>query len=142
MTLANLLHDILVRLSVERRHTREKDVGDDAGGPDIALMVVVLVKNFWGDVVGRTELLVEVTVGVIDERGTEIDDLNLIEFLVLLKKNVLGLKITMDDVGLMTVVDARENLLHENGTVALSEFTALKDLIEELTALANSIIFE
>ena len=48
----------------------------------------------------------------------------------------------MDDVGLMTVVDARENLLHENGTVAFCEFAALEDLIEELTALANSIIFE
>ena len=45
----------------------------------------------------------------------------------------------MDNIGLMTIVDAREYLLHEDGTVALSELAALKDLIEELTTLANSI---
>ena len=142
MSLTNLLHDVLIRLTIERRHTGQEDVCDDTCGPDITFLIIILVQNFRRNIIGCSELLVEVTVGVIDERGTEIDDLDLIEFLVLLKKNVLGLKITMDDVGLMTVVDARENLLHENGTVALSEFTALKDLIEEFTALANSIIFE
>ena len=48
----------------------------------------------------------------------------------------------MDDVGLMTVVDARENLLHENGTVALAEFATLQNLIEELTALADPKLSE
>jgi len=37
----------------------------------------------------------------------------------LLKEDVLGLEITMDDVGTMAVVDARKDLLHENGSVTL-----------------------
>ena len=43
----------------------------------------------------------------------------------------------MHDVCLMTVVDAREDLLHEDGAVALTELAALQNLVEELTTLAN-----
>ena len=85
MSFAHLLHDILVRLAVEGRHAREQDVGDDTTGPDIALLVVVLVENFRGDVVGRAEFLVKVAVGVVYERGAEVNDLDLIELLVLLQ---------------------------------------------------------
>jgi len=52
LTLSNLFHDLLVCLSVERRLTREQDVGDDTTGPDVALVVVVLVKHLGSDVVG------------------------------------------------------------------------------------------
>lgn len=98
MAFADLLHDILVRLSVEGGHAGEQDVSDDTGGPDIALFVIVLVQNFGSDVVGRAKLLVEVAVGVVDERGAEVNDLDLIELLVLLEQDVLGLEITMHDV--------------------------------------------
>ena len=127
-------------MTIERRYTGQEDVCDNSCGPDVAFLVIILVQYFGSNIIWCSELLIEVTVGVIDERGTEIDDLDLIELLVLLKKNVLWLEITMDNIGLMTVVDAREHLLHEDGTVALSELAALKDLIEELTTLANSII--
>ena len=61
-------------------------------------MVVVLVENFGGNVVWSAKLLVKVAVGVVDERGAEVNDLDLIKFFVLFKQNVLGLKITMHDV--------------------------------------------
>ena len=44
----------------------------------------------------------------------------------------------MNDIGLMTIVDTRENLFHEHCTIAFREFTALKDFVEELASLANS----
>ena len=91
LSFTDLLHDILVGLSVERRHTRKQDVCDDTTGPDIALFVVVLVENFGGNVVRCAELFVKVSVGVVDERGAEINNLNLIELLVLLEQNVLRL---------------------------------------------------
>jgi len=40
----------------------------------------------------------------------------------------------------MTVVDAGEHLLHEDGTVSFRKFAALQDLIEKLTSFADSII--
>ena len=43
----------------------------------------------------------------------------------------------MNDISLMAVVDAGEDLLHEDGAVSLAELATLEDLVEELTTLAN-----
>lgn len=43
----------------------------------------------------------------------------------------------MDDVVLMAVVDALQNLLHQHRRVALAEFTPLQNFVKELTALAD-----
>ena len=138
LTLADLLHDLLIGLTVEGGHTGKEDVDEDTAGPDVTLVVVGLVEDLGGDVVRSSELLVKGTVGVVDEGGAEINDLDLVELLVLLEKNVLGLQVAMHDVVLMAVVDAGENLLHEDGGITLAEFSAVKDLVEELTTLANS----
>jgi len=137
LAFTHFLHDVLVGLTVERRHSGEENVGDDTGGPDIALLVVTLVENFGGNIIGSSKLLVKVTVWVVDKRSSEIDDLNLIELLVLLEKNVLGLQVTMDNVGLMAIVDARKDLLHEDSGISLAELAALKNFVEKLATLAN-----
>jgi hypothetical protein len=94
-TLADFTHNFLVGLAVERRLAGEEDVSDDTAGPDVALGVVVLVKNLRGDVVGGSELLVEGAGGIVDEGGTEVNDLELVELLVLLEEDVLGLEISV-----------------------------------------------
>ena len=48
----------------------------------------------------------------------------------------------MDDVVLVAVVNAGEDLLHKNGTVTFTEFATLQNLIEELTTLADPKISE
>ena len=35
----------------ERRHTREKDVEDDSGTPDIDLFAIGTHENFWGYII-------------------------------------------------------------------------------------------
>jgi len=100
-------------------------------------VIVVLVKNFRGDVVRSTEFFVEVTVRVINKRCSEVNNLNLIKLFVLLEQDILWLQVTMHNVGLMAVVDAREDLFHEDGAVTLAEFATLQDFIEELTTLAD-----
>ena len=137
LTLTDLLHDLLIGLTVEGRHAGKEDKRDDAARPDIALVVIVLVKDLGGNVVRRAKLLVEVTVRVVDERGTEVNNLDLIELLVGLEQDVLGLQVTMNNVGLMAVVDAREHLLHEDSSITLAELSTLEDLVEELTTFAD-----
>jgi len=66
LALTNLLHDVSVGLTVEGGHAREQDVGDHTAGPDVTLVVVVFVQHFGGDVVRGAQLLVEVTLGVVD----------------------------------------------------------------------------
>ena len=100
-------------------------------------MVVVLVEDLGCDVVRSAELLIEVTVGVIDEGGAEVNDLDLVELFVLFEQDVLRLQVTMHDVGLVAVVDAGEDLFHEDSSIAFAELTTLEDLIEELTTFAD-----
>ena len=127
----------MIGLSIEGGHSREKNICDDTTGPDVTLLVVVLVEDLRGDVVRSAELLVEVTVGVVDEGRAEVDDLDLVELFVLLEQDVLGLQVTMHDVGLVAVVDAGEDLFHEDSSIALAELTTLEDLVEELTTFAD-----
>ena len=100
-------------------------------------MVVILVEDLGGDVVGCAELLIKVTVGVVDERSAKVNDLNLVELFILLKQDILWLQVTMHNVSLVAVVDAGEDLFHEDGAVTLAELAALEDLVEELATLAD-----
>jgi hypothetical protein len=43
----------------------------------------------------------------------------------------------VDDVVLVAVVDALEDLLHKDGAITLGELASLEDLVEELTSLAD-----
>jgi len=87
----NFFHNFLVRRSIKWWDTRERDIRNDTAGPDIALRSVVLGKDFWSNVIRSSKLLIELLALVEDERGTEIDDLDLIEFLVLLKQDIFRL---------------------------------------------------
>jgi hypothetical protein len=44
----------------------------------------------------------------------------------------------VDNVVFMAVVNARKHLLHQHRSIFLAEFSALEDLIEKLTSLAES----
>lgn len=45
----------------------------------------------------------------------------------------------MHNVVEMAVVNASEDLLGQNGGVSLTELSSLKDLVEELSSLADSV---
>jgi len=103
----DLLHDLLIRGAIEGRDTGQHDVRDDTARPDVALGAVALGEDLGGDVIRRTELLREHLLLVVDKGGTEVDDLDLVELLVLLKQDVLGLQVSVHDVVLVAVVNAR-----------------------------------
>ena len=78
-------------MATEWGRAAKEDVADDTDGPDVALGAIVLVENLGGDIVGRAQLLIKLLVRVIDQRRSEVNDLDLIELLVLLEEDVLGL---------------------------------------------------
>ena len=70
--------------------------------------------DFWCNIIRGSKLFVKLFV-VIDNKGSsKIDDLDLIEFLVLLQQDIFGIQITMNDMVLMAVVDATKNLFHQH----------------------------
>ena len=88
-------------------------------------MVVVLVEDLGSDVIRGAELLIKVTVWVVDKGGTEVNDLDLVEFFVLLKQDVFWLQVTVNNVGLMAVIYAGQDLFHQNSSIALTELATL-----------------
>ena len=137
--LTHLLHDVLVGLTVERWHAREENVSNDATGPDIALLVVVLVEDFRCDIIRRAKLLVEVAVWIVDEGRAEINDLDLVVLLVLLEQDILGLQITMHNVVLVTVVQSIQDLSEDPSSHFLTEVLLFDDTVEQLASRAQPI---
>jgi hypothetical protein len=130
----------LIGVSVERRHSRENDVSDNTNRPDIAFLIVLLIKNFGGDIIRGAELLIKGLSLLDDEGGSEIDNLDLIEVLVGFKEHVLGLEVSMDDVVLVTVVDASKDLLDKDSSVLLGELSSGDNLIKKLSSFADSFV--
>ena len=102
---SDLLHDLLIALAIEGRHSREDDEEDDSAGPDIALFIILLVEDLRGDVVRSTQFFIEGLNWVINQRCSEIYNLYLIEIFVLLQENILWLQISIEwvrEVGKLT----------------------------------------
>lgn len=77
----NGFHDLLVRTTVKRWDSRKNDISDDACGPDVALLSIVPVQNFWCDVVGRSNLLAKLLLRIENLSSSEINHLYLVKLL-------------------------------------------------------------
>ena len=85
----DFFHDFLITGAIEGWLTTEKNEANDSTTPDIAFSTVVLVKDLRGNVVRSSELFIQGLAWVIDKRGSEVNDLDLVKLLVLFKKDVL-----------------------------------------------------
>jgi len=115
------LNYLLIVGSVEGRVPTEQNVQDYAYTPQVALLVVVLLQNLWCDVVGSSELLIHLLVGVQHARSSKVNDGDSGVFTVLVQQQVLRLEISVDDLPGVTVVDGAEYLLADVGCVPLRE---------------------
>ena len=95
----------MITLPIERWHSRKDDVHDNAAGPHITLLVILLVEDLRSDVVRSTQFFIESLNRVINQRCSKIYNLYLIEIFVLLQENILGLQISIEwvrEVGKLT----------------------------------------
>jgi hypothetical protein len=77
----NGFHDLLVRTTVKRWNSRKNDISDDACGPDVTLLSIVPVQNFWCDVVGRSNLLAKLLLRIKNLSSSKINHLDLVKLL-------------------------------------------------------------
>jgi len=126
----NLFHNFLVWRTIKWRNTRQNNVSDDTNWPYIAFRAVILLKNFWSNVVWCSEFLIKFLTIFNYKRCTKINNFNLIKLFICLKKNVLWLKISMNNMIFMAIVYASKNLINKHSGVFLSKFTFGNDLIE------------
>lgn len=89
--------------AIERWVAAEKDKEDHADRPQIALLVVVLLKDFWSDVIRSAELLRHLFCWIDHSRSSEVDDGHLGVVRVFVEQKVFWLHIAVHDVALVTV---------------------------------------
>jgi len=129
----NLIEELILGLSVERKITTEKHVKDDTDGPDIANVVVdTLLENFWSYVrrataasshgTGHSEILGQ----------TEISNLHL-KTINAVEKKILRLQVTVSNTVGVKIGCGRKNLLNDLASIILSERATLYNLIVQLT---------
>ena len=70
------------------------------------------------------------------DRGTKINDFDLIVILVLLQEDVFWLEVPVHDFIAVTVMNALEKCLHKYGCVTLRELLSRSYLLKKLTTAA------
>jgi hypothetical protein len=120
----------LVSSSVERRYARKYNIGNDAHGPNITLRAIVFSKNLRSNIIRSTQFFVEFFTFIVNERGTEVYNFYLIEFLGLFQKDVFWFEVTMDNMILVAVVYTRKYLFYQHRCIIFSELSSGYNLIE------------
>ena len=103
---------LLQGLGLEGRFAHQKGVEDTAEGPDIHLVTVTfLPQNLWGDVVGSPAQGFLPLAVVVDLGGqAKVSDLALH---VIIEEDVSQLEVSVDDLVVVEVEDASQNVIHE-----------------------------
>lgn len=136
MALPDLADDLFISASVERRVSTEKDVKDNANTPDIALVVVLALEDFRGDIVRRSIHLRHIFGALLAQGCTKIDDFN-VALLLRVDEDVLGLEVAMRDIVLVAVVDRLEKLTHDLCTLVFGKLFSRDDFCKEFNAVAK-----
>ena len=74
LTFEDGLDYLLISLAIERRVAAKQDVEDDTTAPEIALLIVTLLQNLWGNVVRSSILLNHFLTGNVLSRGAKVDN--------------------------------------------------------------------
>lgn len=128
-----LRNDLLVVIAEVGSFSGQQNVQHDSNRPYIRLLVVLLlVKDFWGHVEGSADDLPQLLALCELARSAEVYDLYI---LAAFKADVLWFDVPMDEALLVDVVNGREDLHHDLSGVFLAELLPLHDLVEELSAL-------
>jgi hypothetical protein len=128
-------HNVGIRGAVKWWNSRKNNVGHYAQRPNVALFPVLVVEDFGCDVVGSSDGLGQF-LSCLELLGcTEIDDLDLVKLFGGFQENVFRLEIPVNNMVLMAVGYAREQLLHQSCSIPLVKFALGNNFIEQLAAL-------
>ena len=133
---------------VERQHLADHEVHDHAEGPHVHLLAVALLVEDFGCHVGGRAATVHHFVATRDDlREAEIRDfyfldlgvlvaaleLRLIDWVLELDEDVLGLDVSVEDAARVEVLHALQQLLHDESDLVLRQVLALQ-VMEQLAA--------
>jgi len=134
-TFTNLSVNFWLGVTIEGQISGNEHVEDDTEGPDVALVLVVLVNDFRGHEVWSTGHFVHAFLSLLGE--TKVDELDLTLAVV---HDVLWLYVSVHDVHRMTMLQRSQALSNHVGSelfrVLLSLFLKLLKTVEEFSTRA------
>lgn len=107
-------------LTVEGRSTTEKNVEKDPASPVVNLLSVFTRYDLRSKVHGGPFRLIFILFLFENLGNTKINELDTLNIVLFLQKNVLRFKIPVADVVVMQVCNSRQNLPHDHGSLPLS----------------------
>ena len=92
------LEDVGLVAPVEGGRSGQEHVGDDADGPQIALLIVGAPEDLRGDVVGGTDGNMQLLIRLEVPGEAEVDEFEVAVFALVLEKEVLQLEVAVGEV--------------------------------------------
>mmetsp|Transcript_27076 Transcript_27076/g.69419 ORF Transcript_27076/g.69419 Transcript_27076/m.69419 type:complete len:359 (+) Transcript_27076:194-1270(+) len=127
----HLAAGLLLGGAAEGQAAQQEEVGDAAGGPQVARLVVLLEQHFWGDVLHRARQLRHGHAGLEGASHAEVDNLDcaLLHSALGHEQQVLRLEIAVADETLVHVRHGAEHLTHHVGRLCLAQGPHLLNLL-------------
>lgn len=100
----DFLYYLIIISSVEGRIATKQNVQDNPDTPEITLLVVFVIKYFWGNIVRSAKFLVHFLTWVEDTRSSKIDDCDLGVFLISAHENIFWLEIPVYNLSLVAII--------------------------------------
>ena len=122
--------NIFISVTVKWRLSTEKNVKNYTAWPYVALFCVLTSQYFWCYIVWCTVSLVHFRIRVKGLGCTKINDFNHGCILVWVKQEILGFKVSVDNLHWMTVRYCRQNLLQNQGSISLTVVRSLDNLLK------------
>lgn len=89
---------------IERWVAAQQNIENNANTPEITLLVVFVIQNLRGNVIGSSELLVHFLMRVKVARGTKVNYCNFWVLLIPAHKNVFRFQVPVDNFSLVAII--------------------------------------
>lgn len=131
--LEDLLFNLFVVFSIERRGAREDHVADHSKGPDVTLLIVFSRHDFWRHIKWCADLLIELRTSIEFCSDSEVDNFGAFEVFAALEEDVLRLEVSVDDSLAVEVVEGLEHCADELAGIVQTDFVFASNSVEKFS---------
>ena len=139
LTFKDGLNNLLISLAIEWRVAAKQDVQDDTTAPKIALLIVTLLQNLWGNIVRSSILLNHFLSGNVLSRSAKVDNCDACLIAWPVEEQIFRLKISMHNISTVAIIYCGEDLFDDVCCILLAKNFLLGNALEKFASVAQSI---
>ena len=130
------LNNLLVA-TTEGRIATDHDIDNHSNAPNVALLVILVLKHFWSNVIGRAIDAAHRLLFLVEVRRTKIYQLDRKLLAEGVYHDVLRLQVPVRNILVVTEGDDEEDLLGHKGDLTLSKVSSFRQLFEKVLPFAQ-----